>query len=164
MAQPKLFGYTGNWTLAYHGADLATWTLSAQASSYAGSDSVYPVTLVLHVTGNNTITIEEGSATLVGHGAVTWPTTFMRVGDGTDGTATNRYYKTHTSAPNSGFTNNVDNLLIYKDMSAGPDYFLFQNLTSIIAGFGNGKIAGSLTEGAPTTESSGDPFITPLFQ
>ena len=88
----------------------------------------------------------------------------MRIGDG-NGYSVDRYYKTGTSASDSPFTNGNDFLLIYKDMSAPPsDYFLFQNLTSIIAGFGNGKIVGSLTEGAPTTESSGDPFITPLFQ
>ena len=170
MAQPKLYGYTGsNWTTTYHGADLATWTLTAQGSSYAGTNSnLYPVTLVLHVTGNNTLTIEAGSATLEGHGVVTWPETYMRVGDGgSGGHNVDRYYKTDTSAPDSNYTNGYDFLLIYNDMTAEgypSSWFSLQNLTATIAGSGNGRFVGSLTEGAPTTESSGDPFITPLFQ
>lgn len=177
MAQPKLYGYTGNWAQGYHGADLATWTLSATSSSYAGTNSnLYPVTLVLHVTGNNTIRIEAGSATLDGHGVVTWPETFMRLGDGgAGGHNTDRYYKTDTSDPNSPYSNGTDNLLIYNDMT-DPGYpsnwFQFQNLTATIAGLGNGRIAGPLTEGAPPGDegdgegeaaASGDPFITPMI-
>ena len=169
MAQPKLYGYTGNWAQGYHGEDLATWTLSATSSSYAGTNSnLYPVTLVLHVTGNNTITIEAGSATLEGHGVVTWPETYMRVGDaGSGGHNADRYYKTDTSDPNSPYTNGYDYLLIYNDMTAEgypSSWFHLHNLTATIDGLGNGKIVGSLTEGAPTAESSGDPFISPLFQ
>jgi hypothetical protein len=126
------------------------------------------VTLVLHVTGNNTITIEAGSATLDGYGVVTWPETFMRLGDGgAGGHSADRYYKTDTSDPNSSYTNGYDYLIIYNDIT-DPDYpsnwFNFQNLTATIAGLGNGRIVGSLTEGAPTAESSGDPFISPLLQ
>ena len=135
------------------------------------------MTLVLHVTGNNTIRIEAGSATLEGHGAVTWPETFMRLGDG-EGYNADRYFQTETSAPDSPYTDSgYPNLRIYNDMTASgfpSSWFDFQMSTS---GFPqswfnlenqtttlSGNIRGSLIEGAPTAESSGDPFISPLFQ
>lgn len=154
----------GVWSQKYYGEVGATWTVDATTLFRPGIAASLPYLWTIEVTGNDQITVKEGSLDHNGQ-TYTWPdTTFTADGSG-------NYQADNLVNVNGNEVGGT--VIVYNGLDPHPMFAqVFMPHLHGVAPDGHnpentfelGLSEGPATEeGAATGSGSGDPFITPIF-